>query len=233
MIALSSTRIFSIFAVLGLCLATVATAADGDEAQYAALREKIEKKIGPEKLQDLDKYNATVFKNWNEWDGDMGSAQRYFRRGRVGTEEEKKFLIDAHMNIKWFQGYLLQAEFHKDPWWRKFTVAFFDMVKASGAIEKPLKELKQCDQIIGYDEPTGPVTSADELFAEYAKRRPKIDQYTDQIFKNYQIPKHYLEGIRHDATINVWQNLGIVYFMDLGQDYPRYETLSKVLGKFD
>lgn len=125
-----------------------ASAADEREAEYAALRQKIEKKIGAEKLQTLDKLGSTISNKWTEWDNSIGSAQRYFRGGRIGTEEEKQLLIRAYMKIKWSQGFILQSDFHNDPEWRKLTQAFFDLVVAHDGLKKiltKLEELTRCD----------------------------------------------------------------------------------------
>ena len=230
---LSIYRIFSIVLSLGICTVAVA-ATDEREAEYAELRQKIEKKIGPEKLQDLDNFGSTVFNKWAEWDGEIGSAQRYFRGGRIGTEEEKQLLVAAYMDIKCGQGYLLQAEFHQDPKWRKFTQEFFDLIKAPASLKKLFIWLERYDKKIGYQEATGPVMTADQFFSEYAKRRPKIEEYTNQIFSNYNIPKRYLLGIRYDATIEVWTNFGAAYFSpELDQDYIRYRAVAETLGKFN
>ena len=114
----------------------------------------------------------------------------------------------------------------------EISQGFFDLLKAHDGVEKMIQILGRCDEKIGYKEATGPMTTADEFFAEYGKRRPKIEEFTDRIFKDYQISKHHLEGIRHDSTIEIWTNYGDAYFLDIQQDYLRYRTLSQVLKKF-
>lgn len=69
-----------------------ATVAEERETEFTALRQKIEKKIGLEKLQILDKLGGEIFTKWSDRQAATGSAQTYFRGGKIGTDEEKKSL---------------------------------------------------------------------------------------------------------------------------------------------
>ncbi len=202
--------------------------------EYAELRQKIEKKIGPEELLLLDKFSYALFnKIEHEWQSKVSDKNVYFRARKEGNSEASEALSDAARLVYFGQGMLIQSEFAKDPEWAEIAPKYFELMHQNGLVDNLLFQLQRNDKVTGYNEAIGPLTHAGEYFAELEKRRAKIEAYTYKFFKDYQIPIQHLDGIRSDASIGVWRNFGdAYYFPKLDKDYSDYRFLSEKVGRF-